>query len=121
MSGQEVAGGPLRESPRLSHPVSPYDRIPAQADDPPGWHLRERTDTGYPLMGSSPAERADSRVRQERARREAMRDHPFAGEGRYCRAWIGPMYAGNEETGLITMRIGCGYPRDTHPDQGRGD
>jgi hypothetical protein len=128
--GEPVSGPPaprstgtgfLPRSHRLTHPVSPYDRIAVQPDDPAGWHVRERMDDGYPLMGSSPAERADARARQVQVRQQAMRDHAFEGEGPYCRAWIGPSYAGNAETGLVTMRVGCGYPRDTHPDQGRGD
>jgi hypothetical protein len=56
-------------------------------------------------------------------------DHSFEGDGQYCQAWIDLGSRGDERIGVITMRAGCGYPRDTHPgpadhlpaDQGRGD
>lgn len=95
---------------------SEYDSIWIKPSDPPGWHVREKTTDGYPLMGSSPAERQDAAERTERARLAAMRDHPFVGEGRYCAAMLGPRFSGNPATtGVVTMSIGCGYPADLHP------
>lgn len=84
--------------------------------DPAGWHVRETTETGYPLMGSSPAERADSVSRAMRIRIQAMRDHEFVGDGPYRQGWLGPRSRAGPETGVITMRVVCGYPRDTHPE-----
>ena len=85
-------------------------------DDPPGWHVREKTDTGYPVMGSSPAERADAEERKARSRAEAMRDHPFEGDGQYCAAMIGGKGSGDPATtGVVTMSVGCGYRREHHP------
>lgn len=98
-------------------PVPPLtDGLPVGEHDPAGWHVRETTETGYPLMGSSPAERADSVSRQARIAMRAMRDHEFVGQGRYCQAWLGPVSRGGPEIGVITTRMGCGYPRDTHPE-----
>lgn len=51
-----------------------------------------------------------------RCRRDAMRDHPFEGDGRYCTGWSEPREAGTEATGKITFRTQCGYPRDMHPE-----
>lgn len=45
-----------------------------------------------------------------------MRDHPFKGDGPYCRAWNSPQTSGGPETGVVTMRTGCGYPVDLHPE-----
>jgi hypothetical protein len=72
----------------------------------------------YPLMGSSPAERAEALERSERIRREAMRDHQFEGDGPYCAAMLPVGSSGTSETGVVTMTAACGYPRDTHPDEG---
>lgn len=94
---------------------SPEDSLPRNDEDPPGWHIRETTDDGYPLMGSSPAERAERAERGARIKRQAMRDHPFEGEGPYCQARIGWAPVGSAETGVITGWSACGYPRDTHP------
>lgn len=93
------------------------DSMAPDPADPPGWHVRETTAEGYPLMGSSPAERAECVERAERLRLAAMRDHPFEGEGPYCRAWQGPTFSGSPEVGVISMRIRCGYPPDTHPEE----
>lgn len=95
---------------------SEYDSIWLEPQDPPGWHVREKTADGYPVMGSSPAERAERAQRAERIRRDAMRDHPFVGDGRYCAAMLGPRFSGNPTTtGVVAMRVGCGYPADLHP------
>jgi hypothetical protein len=94
---------------------SPYDSIRAEPGDPVGWHVRELTPGGHPVMGSSPAERLEAAQRAERIRQQAMRDHPFEGDGPYCRAWQGPTFSGSPEVGVVTMRIRCGYPPDTHP------
>lgn len=94
---------------------SEVDTLPSSPEDPPGWHVREKTETGYPLMGSSPAEREEARQRGERIQRQAMRDHPFVGEGTYCEARITMRPVGTEETGVVTGWVGCGYGRDTHP------
>lgn len=91
------------------------DSLTRHDEDPPGWHTRGTTCSGYPLMGSSPAERAEGDERAARAKRQAMRDHPFEGEGRYCQARIGWAPVGSAETGVITGWSACGYPRDTHP------
>jgi hypothetical protein len=91
------------------------DSLPRAEGEPDGWHLRETTETGYPLMGSSPAERADSVERMARIRAQAMRDHSFEGEGPYCEARISFAPMGNPETGIITGWRGCGYPPDLHP------
>ena len=60
------------------------DRLERLEGDPAGWHVRETTETGYPLMGSSPAERLESVERIARIKAQAMRDHAFVGDGPYC-------------------------------------
>ncbi len=52
---------------------------------------------------------------QERIRLQAMRDHPFEGEGSYCSR----MQGSSRESvhGTITMAVGCGYRRENHPDE----
>lgn len=89
------------------------ERLDGEAD---GWHVRETTGDGYPLMGSSPAERAEAVQRGERIKAQAMRTHPFVGDGPYCQARISFAPLGSPETGTITGWSGCGYPRDTHPE-----
>jgi len=84
--------------------------------DPPGWHVREKTDDGYPLMGSSPAERQENRERAARIKAQAMRTHPFEGSGVYCQFREGPSTSGGPATGVLTMWVQCGYPRDMHPE-----
>lgn len=66
------------------------------------------------LMGSSPAERAESLKRRARLKARAMRDHPFEGEGRYCQRWrtLTDRMTGE---GRLVMRERCGYPGDLHP------
>lgn len=49
----------------------PVDSLPVGVDDPPNYHHRRLTAEGHPLMGSSPAEREESRRRGERARAES--------------------------------------------------
>lgn len=128
----EVLGEPRDRSPRcafalgnqgvhrLPDPIGPRDRLPAVPGEPDGCHTRERTEDGYWLMGSSPAERADGEARMAEAKRQAMRDHPFEGDGPYCRAWNPIRTSGGDRTGILTLQSTCGYPRDTHPDQARG-
>lgn len=94
---------------------SDVDDMPSRRGEPPGWHVREKTETGYPLMGSSPAERQEARERASRLRQESMRDHPFQGEGQYCERWSAPASSGSLDTGVVTMKSRCGYGRDTHP------
>jgi hypothetical protein len=91
------------------------DDLPRLEGEPTGWHWREVTETGYPLVGSSPAERQESQERGARIQRQAMRDHPFVGEGPYCDARITTRPMGRPETGTVTGWVGCGYGRDTHP------
>lgn len=93
------------------------DSIAVDPGDPPGWHVREATEAGYPLMGSSPAERAECVSRGMRIQIQAMRDHEFEGGGQYCEHWSSPSTSGGPETGWVTMRARCGYGRDTHPEQ----
>ncbi len=95
---------------------SDEDKLERVEGEPPGWHVREKTETGYPLMGSSPAERQEARERAERLRQESMRDHSFQGEGQYCERWSTPASSGGLDTGVVTMKSRCGYGRDTHPD-----
>jgi hypothetical protein len=52
-----------------------------------------------------------------RIKAQNMRDHLFVGEGPYCDAWIEKGTTGSEEHGYITMRVGCGYPADCHPEE----
>jgi hypothetical protein len=92
------------------------DSLERLEGDPPGWHVRETTETGYPLMGSSPAERIESVERAARIKGQAMRDHVFIGDGPYCEARISTRPQGSPEVGTITGWVGCGYPRDTHPE-----
>jgi hypothetical protein len=96
------------------------DSLERREGEPEGYHVRETVDTewctGYPLMGSSPAERAESLERGERIRRQAMRDHSFVGGGPFCTAMIEMGSAGSAETGVVTMAAQCGYPREAHPD-----
>lgn len=95
------------------------DGLERKEGEPEGYHVRETiTLEDYPLMGSSPAERAESLARGERIRRQAMRDHAFVGDGPYCSAMIPQGISGSPETGVVTMTAGCGYPRETHPDAG---
>lgn len=93
---------------------SDEDNLEHVEGEPPGWHVREKTETGYPLMGSSPAERVEALERGQRIKRQAMRDHPFEGEGRYCQHWrvLTDRMTG---AGRLVMRDQCGYPPDTHP------
>jgi len=111
---KDQVGGPFGGPPASRWPDG-SDGIPAKSDDPPGWHIREKTDEGYPLVGSSPAERAEAAERLARIRRRDMRDHPFVGDGPYCED-LGPMlWSGTPTTGMVTMRVQCGWSRDTHP------
>lgn len=48
-----------------------------------------------------------------RIKREAMRDHPFVGEGKHCSHWLEHTRA--TEFGTLSTRVACGYPRDLHP------
>jgi len=94
------------------------DSLERKPGEPEGYHVRETiTLEDYPLMGSSPAERAETLERAERIRRQSMRDHLFVqGEGPHCAAMLPVGSSGSPETGVVTMRAGCGYPRETHPD-----
>lgn len=95
------------------------DSLERKEGEPEGYHRRETiTLESYPLMGSSPAERAESLARGEEIRRRAMRDHAFVGEGPYCQAMIPQGVSGSPETGIVTMTAGCRYPRETHPEAG---
>jgi hypothetical protein len=94
---------------------SDEDSLERREADPPGWHVREKTGEGYPLMGSSPAERQEAVERAFRIKREAMRDHPFEGEGPYCAARITMRPVGSPEVGMITGWVGCGYSPELHP------
>jgi hypothetical protein len=98
--------------------IDPEDSLERKPGEPEGYHRRETiTLEGYPLMGSSPAERAESLARGERIRREAMRDHLFVqGDGPHCAAMLPVGASGSPETGVVTMTAACGYPRETHPD-----
>lgn len=95
------------------------DNLERLADDPPGWHVRETVDLdgapGYPLMGSSPAERYEALERGARIAGQAMRDHLFVGDGTHCAARVGFGPQGSPEVGYISGWQGCGYGRDTHP------
>jgi glutathione S-transferase len=91
------------------------DGLARREGEPDGWHTRRLTDDGHPLMGSSPAEREEAADRGARIMRQAMRDHPFVGGGRYCEARISFAPMGSAETGTITGWAGCGYNRETHP------
>jgi hypothetical protein len=95
------------------------DNLERLADDPPGWHVRETVDLegdpGYPLMGSSPAERYEALERGARIAGQAMRDHLFVGSGVYCEGWSAAARSGSDEAGYVSMRSRCGYGRDTHP------
>jgi hypothetical protein len=51
--------------------------------------------------------------RRARARRSAMRDHPFAGEGQYCEHWSGS--SRTTEHGTLSFRSQCGWLAETHP------
>jgi hypothetical protein len=97
------------------------DSIVSTPEDPPGWHVRETTEDGYPLMGSSPAERAEAVERTARIKAQAMRSHPFVGDGPYCQAMLTGARHGSVEVGFLTLTVGCGYPRDLHPDQDGAD
>ena len=102
---------------------SPVAQIPDAEDDlvrldtdPPFWHVRETINNGYPLMGSSPAERAESDKRLARIRKAAdITDHPFIGGGPHCEAMLDCGVVGDPATtGAITMSSQCGYPEDLH-------
>jgi hypothetical protein len=106
--GEEVMEGIVTSWPAAE------DALARIEGEPDGWHLRETTEGGYPLMGSSPAERADSVARRAVIRVQAMRTHPFEGTGAYCESWGSGGRLGSPEVGYVTMRTACGYPRDTH-------
>lgn len=91
------------------------DSLERREGEPQGYHRRRTTETGYPLMGSSDAEREESHQRGIRIQRQAMRDHVFVGDGRYCEAWRTLTDRMTAE-GRLVMRDQCGYGRDTHPD-----
>jgi hypothetical protein len=93
----------------------PVDSLPVGVDDPPNYHHRRLTAEGHPLMGSSPAEREESRQRGERLRAESMRGHPFVGDGPYCEARISFSPMGSAETGIVTGWSGCGWSPEMHP------
>lgn len=59
----------------------------------------------------------DQEQAERAARLEAqrMRNHPFVGDGRHCESMGDESRSGSEQTGYITMRVGCGYPREAHP------
>jgi len=97
-------------------PVDLEDSLERREGEPVGYHRRRTTETGYPLMGSSDAEREESHQRAIRIQRQAMRDHVFVGDGQYCEAMLPTCPSGSPETGVITGATGCGYGRDTHPD-----
>lgn len=50
-----------------------------------------------------------------RVNAQAMRGHFFIGAGPYCEEWSRPRSSGGPATGVVTMRIQCGYPREHHP------
>ena len=106
---------PEPEPPAVGPWPSEVDTLPSSPEDPPGYHVREKTEAGYPLMGSSPAEREEARQRAARIQRQAMRDHVFVGEGTYCEARISFAPIGSADAGWIVGWVGCGYGRDTHP------
>lgn len=95
------------------------DSLARQDGEPSGWHRRETTTGGYPVMGSSPAERAEAIERVARIKAQAMRDHPFEPmerDARYC-GYMGPaVVRGSKEYGSWAMRTECGYPPDCHPE-----
>lgn len=95
------------------------DDLERLADDPPGWHVRETVDLdgapGYPLMGSSPAERYESLERAAHIAGQAMREHLFEGDGAYCAHRVGFGPVGSAATGTISGWSACGYGRGTHP------
>lgn len=55
-----------------------------------------------------------------RSPRPVDRDHPFEGDGQYCQRWR-MLVDRMTSQGRLVMRDRCGYGRDTHPDQVRGD
>lgn len=91
------------------------DKLERKEGEPEGYHLRRSTEEGYPLMGSSDAERAESKERGERARQASMRDHPFVGSGPYCEDRGESSRSGQH--GTITMWVECGWSREMHPTQ----
>ncbi len=98
------------------------DSLPRLDSDPPGWHVRETTDAGYPLMGSSPAERAEFVERSARIRKQSeITSHAFEGTGPHCTAMLSHGPQGSPETGAFTMSVQCGYPADLHVNDHRGD
>lgn len=85
--------------------------------DPPGWHVRERTADGYPLMGSSPAERAEAVLELARIWKQSeITGHRFEGDGPYCEAMLARGSSGDLTRGVITMSSQCGYSADLHVD-----
>lgn len=93
---------------------SDVDSLPSSPGEPEGWHVREKTSDGYPLMGSSPAERAEAEERMARIKAEAMREHRFVGDGPYCQGRISFAPIGGPDTGWIVGWSECGYPLDMH-------
>jgi hypothetical protein len=93
-----------------------FDAMPRSEGEPEGWHVREMTEDGYPLMGSSPAERQEAKDRAARIQAQAMRGHRFVGDGPYCQGRISFAPIGSADTGWIVGWTGCGYPPDLHPE-----
>jgi hypothetical protein len=108
-------GGPFRMSPELYKWPATVDSLPPVPGEPAGYHARRRTETGYPLMGSSDAERDANAARSARARAACMRDHPFEGDGQYCQHWR-VLTDRMTMTGRLVMRDQCGWARDMHPE-----
>jgi hypothetical protein len=102
--------------------IDPEDSLERKEGEPEGYHVRETiTLEDYPLMGSSPAERAEAQERSERIRRAAMRDHQFVPgktELDGCAAMLPAGSSGGPETGVLVMTAQCGYPEDAHPNEG---
>lgn len=101
----------------MGHLPDAEDSLERVEGEPDGWHVRETVANEYPLMGSSPAERAEAEVRIARIKAQAMRTHPFEGDGPYCQARIpfAPMGSAGTRWAIITGWQECGYPLDTHP------
>jgi hypothetical protein len=57
--------------------------------------------------------------RAARIKAQAMRTHPFKGDGPYCQVRLSTRSQGSPETGYITGWVGCGYPADMHPEEGK--
>jgi hypothetical protein len=104
--------------PHLPEPTEPFElaayiRLRAVAAGMTPEQVAAEVAWAVQYASESPEERV------ARVKREAMRDHPFVGDGRggpYCQDMGRETVMGSREFGQVFMRVQCGYPADLHPE-----